>query len=418
MNDRSRLVHGAHGFRSSEPDGARRWLLTGVTGFIGREILVRILARDRDYVTVLVRPSDGACAESRVRELLESLYGERAGHLQSRVQVCAGDVSRPQLGLDPPKWQGLTRATHIVHMAARTRFDGALSEARRHNVAGVRRMLDLARAANERGILRSFVHVSTAYVAGAATHTVCAEDLDPNGSFRNVYEQSKAEAESLVRACFDELPCTVFRPSIVIGDSRTGEVANFNTIYWAIRTYLKGQRFMFANPDAPLDLVPVDYVADAMMHLIDQPASAGRTFLLAGGPETTVRLGDFAAAVTGFLRSPPAVMLSPRWFWMVHLVARLGLLPRRFRRLASNARSYLPYFSSNPRFDVVATQAALDAHGLRVPPISDYIDKIVGYCLARGFGDGSPMLARSRGNPSRSRSMRQTCSQQRLGTQR
>ncbi len=386
-----------------ETRAPRTWLLTGVTGFIGREFLVRALARPQDRVMVIVRPQEGRSADTRVRELLHTLYGTRAERYRKRIDVFRGDLTQPKFGMYAMTWEQLRKATHIVHMAARTCFDGTLEEARAHNVDGVRRMLEVARVAHAHGHLQSFVHVSTAYVAGARTDTVSADDLDPRGAFRNVYEQSKAEAEALVNAARDELPCTIFRPSIVIGDSRTGEVANFNTIYWAIRAYLRGQRHLFANGNSPLDLVPVNYVTDAMMHLIGQPQSVGRTFLLAGGKRTTVRLADFAKCITDCLGTPAVSLLSPKLFWTAKLAAWLGVLPPRMTRLIANANVYLPYFSANPIFDTRATEAALEGTGLEVPPVAEYIDTILGYCLAKGFGERSPMLARSREARARAR---------------
>ena len=124
----------------------------------------------------------------------------------------------------------------MIHCAATVRFDHSLDEARRINVEGTRRVLDFAAAAPR---LRSLAYVGTAYVAGDRTGLVRENELDAGQSFRNTYEQTKAEAEALVRSRLGSLPGVILRPSIIVGDSRTGVTSSFKMLYWPLKIYAR-----------------------------------------------------------------------------------------------------------------------------------------------------------------------------------
>ena len=178
-------------------------------------------------------------------------------------------------GLNSDNWQAVAQSTHLVHLAAITNFDVDLQVARQHNVFGVKNMIRLAQMAKQNGNLVHWAHVSTAYVVGSRTDKIKPGELNYGQGFRNAYEQSKNEAEQLLQPFLQAFPLTIFRPSIIIGHSETGKAGNFNTVYWAIRNYLSGQTKVYAKPDTPLDLVPVDYVVKAMSKLLKDRALDG-----------------------------------------------------------------------------------------------------------------------------------------------
>ena len=153
--------------------------------------------------------------------------------------------------------------TTIVHSAASVSFTLGIDEAREINLEGTRRMLELAELAQERGGLDCYGHVSTAFVAGNHPGGFAECDLDLGQTFHNSYEQSKFEAEQLVRS-HDGLPYTIMRPSIVVGDRNNGWTAAFNVLYWPLRAFARGLfTAVPAIPSAPVDVVSIDYVADA-----------------------------------------------------------------------------------------------------------------------------------------------------------
>ena len=174
-------------------------VLTGGTGFLGGEVLVRLLERDEAPVYVLVRAQDDEGAKARLEGLLDSLMGDAKPWSHRAIAVRA-DATRPWLGMSSRDRDWLAeRADRIIHCAASVSFTAGLDDQRRTNVDGTRRMLELAGHCARRGGLETFVHVSTAYVAGTHQGSFREDDLDVGQSFRNPYERTKFEAELLVR---------------------------------------------------------------------------------------------------------------------------------------------------------------------------------------------------------------------------
>src|SRR4051812_44380784 len=221
-------------------------LITGTTGFLGAEVLRRLAAREDRTIYALVRAgSDEEAAE-------------RLGDAPENVVALAGDITDDGLGLDA----GLaSEITDIVHSAASVSFSLPLGASRKINVLGTRNVLEFAHRCE---LLQSLSYVSTAYVAGDHRGAFAPGDLNVGQSFRNAYEQSKFEAEALVRK--SGLPTRIFRPSIIVGDSGSGWTPSFNVLYWPMRAYAKDlYKFIPARRSSPVDVVPVDHVADAIV---------------------------------------------------------------------------------------------------------------------------------------------------------
>jgi len=279
-------------------------LLTGGTGFLGMELIARLLDHDDGGDILLpVRAPDQAGAQARVDELLGSLY-ETPPAAAQRLRPLPADLVSPGLGLSDRDRDTVRRtATRIVHCAASISFTLPLEQARAINVEGTRRILDLAR---ELETLERVVHVSTAYVAGRGGGRFTETDLARGQGFRNTYEQSKYEAELLARE--SELPTVEVRPSIVVGESDSGWTPAFNVVYGPLRAYSRGS--LGAVPgrrSAPADVVPVDYVADSIFELSRRREAMGRTYALAAGPEasTVGELIDMSARAFGRRLSHP-----------------------------------------------------------------------------------------------------------------
>ena len=371
----------------------QRWFITGATGFVGREFIRQLLNQgvQPGNITVLVRAGRSDSSQQRFINALSDIV---AWNMLKSIHVIEGDVTEDRFSLSRKCWHQLEFVTHIVHMAALTRFDADLATARRHNVEGVRTIIKLAKAAAKNSTLKYWAHVSTAYVAGSRTDKVSPDDLDYGGQFRNAYEQSKYEAEQLLAPLKANFPLTIFRPSIIVGRSDTGVAGNCNTVYWAIRRYLSGQRKVYANADTPLDLVPVDYVVNAICKLIQNPQSVGKTIVLAGGDRTTVSLAEFATCIADYLDSPPPELVDPAKLKRLSLIIPLAKLSKRHRSFIEQAQSYLPYFSQNPRFDTSETEHLLAESKISVPYLHQYIDSLLDYCLQQSWGRRSIIVGR------------------------
>jgi thioester reductase-like protein len=348
---------------------SRPVFLTGATGFLGMEVMARLLERgDRDVIA-LVRAADDAAAQERLEDVMRKLWRDPSPY-QGRARAVAGDVTAPGLGLDTSTRARVAgEAGAVMHCAASISFDLPLEEARRINVEGTREIIALAREVEQ---LERFIHVSTAYVAGKVTGTFREDQLDAGQSFRNTYEQTKWEAEHLVIEAA-ELNPVIARPSIVMGESGSGWTPAFNVLYWPIRAFSRG---LFAEvparPEALVDVVPVDYVADALVHLLEDPSATGVVNLVSGRDACTVDdLVGMTSAAFGKER-PPVVAPGSTGTGSAHA--------------DDHAAVYFPYFDMDMVFDDAHAREVLGPAGIRCPHLADYFPRLIEYAQTTRWG--------------------------------
>jgi thioester reductase-like protein len=339
-------------------------LITGATGFVGMELLVRILEQtDRDVIA-LVRACDNEAAQRRIDEVIATLLSPADRPRRGRVRAQAADLTSPGLGLSSIARDRLAASIGaVVHCAASISFSLELEDARHINVDGTREILALAEQAHEHGGLDRFVHVSTAYVAGDQARRVSEDDGDVGQEFRNTYERTKLEAEEVVRA--SPVPTAILRPSVIVGDSATGWTPAFNVIYFPLQAFARG---LFPNvpgdADARLDIVPVDTVADALLELLRGPVREGAFHVVAGDTApTNTELATLAAEA--FDAEPPVFV-------------NLGEDPSAEMR----AGALVPYFSVRCTFDATRGRAL----GATPPPLADYFPTLMRYAREARWG--------------------------------
>jgi thioester reductase-like protein len=360
----------------------RSLLLTGATGFVGMELLARLVERTGHHVACLVRADDDADAEARLRGVREAVFGDRDAHA-GRMTALAGDLTQPRLGLGERHDAVAARVGSIVHSAASVAFDLPLEESRAINVAGTERVLALAGAANG---LERLTYVSTAYVAGERRGTVAEDELDTDARFRNPYERSKAEAEALVASRRDELPVTVVRPSIVVGESTTGWTAAFNVVYPPLRAFAAGAYPVLpARRRAPVDVVPVDFVADAICALHEHPEAAGGTFHAVAGRDAS-SVGELIVLGAERFGQRAPRLVAPAVFRRLVAPLLRRRAPRTVRRQLERSAVYFPYFAMRVRFDDTRARALLEPLGIAPPPLSGYFDRLVNFAEAARWG--------------------------------
>jgi thioester reductase-like protein len=353
--------------------------LTGATGFLGMEVLVRLLEEgDRDVIA-LVRASDDASARERIDGVLAKLWRDPAPY-RDRVRAVAGDVTRPGLGIGAAERTVLAEEVGaVLHCAASISFDMPLDEARAINVEGTREVIGFARECKSLGRLERFVHVSTAYVAGKYSGTFRERQLDAGQEFRNTYEQTKWEAEHIVRDATDLAPA-IARPSIVMGESDSGWTPAFNVLYWPLRAFSRGLFDQIpALPAAHVDVVPVDYVADALVCLLDSHDQG--VFNLVAGREAPFANELVELACDRFDRPRPEV------------VAEGG--PED----DEHGAVYMPYFDMEVVFDDSRTRAALPS--LQPPRLVEYFDTLIDYAEEVRWGKRSMTREEARERVSR-----------------
>ena len=329
-------------------------LITGATGFVGMELLARYLERGQRRIVTLVRASDDRRPASASTESWTTCSAPAPASTEAGSRPTP-PISRPpgSVSIRELRRELASRVSTIVHSAASVSFTLPLAEARAINVEGTRRMLEFADEARARGGLERYGHVSTAYVAGTHAGRFAECDLDVGQRFRNTYERSKFEAEQLVRSR-DGLPFTIMRPSIVVGDRRSGWTAAFNVLYWPLRAVARGLfTAVPADPGAPVDVVSVDYVADAVHALCEGEGGIGETYHLTAGTNVST-IGEIASAASRYFRQPLPKVMPPEDFdaWQGGAVERAAL---------EAGRAYFPYFSIATVFDQSAARAPAGA---------------------------------------------------------
>ena len=339
-------------------------LITGATGFVGMELLVRLLEREDRDVVALVRARDDAAAQARIDEVLELVLAPADRPPRGRVRGLAADLERPGLGLSRATREELVDSVSaVVHCAASISFVLELEDARRINVGGTREVLRLAAEAHERGALERVVHVSTAYVAGQRDGRVRERQGDVGQEFRNTYERTKLEAEQAVHD--SGLPAAILRPSVIVGDSRTGWTPAFNVIYWPLQAFARG---LFptvpGDPRARMDIVPVDVVADTLLELLTGPVRCG-VFHVVAGDDAMANERMATLAADAFDTEPPQ-FVAP------------GADPSAEMR----AGPLVPYFRVRCVFDAVRGRAI----GATPPPLEQYFPALMRYASTARWG--------------------------------
>jgi dephospho-CoA kinase len=346
-------------------------LITGFPAFTARRMIAQLLdAEPETKLYVLARDRFAPDADKLLGEL-------RAG---DRAEILVGDVCDMDLGLSSTEYHALTRELTWIHHLAGIYFMGVdVETARRVNVGGTRNVLELARDAAR---LERLVHWSTAMVSGNRAGTVYEEDLDAGQKFHNGYERTKYEAEQLVRAAMRQLPITVVRPGVIVGDSTTGEIDKLDGPYYLmvlIATNASGMRLpILGRGDSPLNLVPIDYVVEAAWHAARSVGAAGKTFHLVDPNPLTARAVFEGVAAHANTALPRGSIPRP--------LARAVLRTPGLARLGRGPLAFLDLLDHSVHYDSTNTAQALAGTTVRCPALVDYLPALVSHVLevARG----------------------------------
>lgn len=360
-------------------------LITGATGFLGTQIIQRLLLDTTYEICVLVRGGDASKQLSRAWWE----YPDLIDNIGLRIHVYNGDITQRYLNLTETDYNELTRnITHIIHTAADIRLNAPLNELRRTNVEGTVNVLQLAHQIHDDHGLTRFSHVSTAYVAGAREGLILEDSLTNEYGFLSNYEKTKFESELQVRN--SNLPVTIFRPGMIVGDSKTGYIKTFNTLYVPLRYYLTGkQRILPVNPSTKVNLVPIDYVTNAITNLTFNPRAEGLTFHLTAPYDSLPTLRELLKTVQKWSLKELNYKLPPP-LYMPFLGAFLQRLSRSRlvkSRLLETISTLSPYFNENRRFSRKNTDKLIGPYQLNW---QDYLHHLMEYAVYNGFFHRSP----------------------------
>src|SRR5580765_2433108 len=341
--------------------------MTGFPGFLATRLVKRVAQEDARFI-LLTQPM----FLSTARETVEQIQRE-TGAPGENFHIVAGDITEPDLGLAPDELERARReTTTIFHLAAIYDLAVGCDVAAHVNVEGTLNVNEFAKSVAH---LRRYHYVSTCYVAGKREGLIKEDELHHDKGFRNHYEETKYLAELEVDALKSELPITIHRPAVVCGDSRTGETAKYDGVYYLIhylRKWPGGLTLLnIGNRDVCLNLVPVDFVIEAMMALAKDARAIGATVQLADPtPLTTKELFDEISTVIGGRDSLATVPSG-----IVYPVLMLPFAPK----ITGLPHSAVPYFFLEQTYETARARELLEPHGIRCPRFPDYVGALVNF---------------------------------------
>ena len=341
--------------------------VTGFPGFIATRLVKRLAAEGARFI-LLTLPPLLELARTEAAEIASETSVEA-----EKFRIVAGDITNPDLGLSSTELERARRETTTVfHLAAI--YDLAVAEdiATRVNVGGTRNVNSFAKSIEH---LKRYHYVSTCYVAGKRKGLIMEAELPHEKGFRNHYEETKYAAETTVEALKSELPLTIHRPAVVCGDSRTGETAKYDGIYYLIhylRRWPGGLTLLnIGNREVCLNLVPIDFVIEAMVALAKDDRAIGATIQLADpAPLTTHQLfAEISKAIGGrdSFATVPARIVYPTL--MLPLAPSITGLPH----------SAVPYFFLEQIYDTTRARELLEPYRIYCPKFPDYVGALVNF---------------------------------------
>jgi len=357
--------------------------LTGATGYIGAHVAANLLERHDATLNLLVRGRDLHDAEMRLWNALQlhMPFPRFYEHLQAKIRIFPGDLTSPQFGLDRDGYDRLVHTTDsVIHCAASLNRKSEKS-CLNVNLRGTLEVVQLARRSHYYHGLRRFSNVSTVAVAGKRNHEVVTEDrsIDWERSDYDPYARTKKFCEHMVRELLPEVPLTIFRPSIVLGDSRYPETTQFDMVRSFV--FLAGLPVLPFRPHDKIDIVNVDFVADAISTLHMKPNPQYDTYHLSSGKDSqTFQELTKALAAEQNARAPLFAPVLEGSFGAV--VNALSNGRGRAGRGAALMKVFLPYLVWNTVFDNTRVTAEL---GKKPVPFSQYSFPLLRFSRQHNF---------------------------------
>ncbi len=344
----------------------RHVLVTGYPGFIGKCLVRKLLKEEPDSTfSLLVQEKFLKDANQYIRSIRQQG--------RDKIQIFTGDIADIHLGLSAKELKQLQRqVTDIYHLAAISYLGVAKTKMWRVNVQGTTNILEVA---EETRHLKRFNYVSTCFVSGNREGVITESELSEGQDFRNAYESTKYEAEKKVRKAMGKLPVSIYRPSIVVGDSKTGEIGRFDGPYFLgillVSSPLSVPLPLPGKGEAPLDMVPVDYVVDSIYHLSQVPAAENKTFhIVDSNPMSARKVYEIIAQQAG--KKPSRIRLS------AGLTKTLLKIPG-LEKVSRAHRQAIDYVNTMAIYNDTNTESLLRGSGIHCPRFETYMHNLINY---------------------------------------
>jgi len=357
--------------------------LTGGTGYIGAHVAANLLEQHDATVNLLVRGRDPRDAELRLWRALQLHlpFSKFYEYLQAKIRIFRGDLTAPQFGLEPADYDRLVHTTDsVIHCAASLNRKSEKS-CLNVNLRGTLEVVQLARRSQYYHGLQRFSNVSTVAVAGKRNHEVVTEDrlIEWERSDYDPYARTKKFCEHMVREMLPDVPLTIFRPSIVLGDSRFPQTTQFDMVRSFV--FLAGLPVLPFRPLDKIDIVNVDFVADAISTLHMKPDPQHDTYHLSSGRSSqTFRELTQALAAEQNKRGPVFLPVLEKPF-----ASGVNILANRKGPTGHGAalmKVFLPYLTWNTVFDNTRATTEL---GRRPVPFSQYSFPLLRFSREHNF---------------------------------
>jgi nucleoside-diphosphate-sugar epimerase len=341
--------------------------ITGFPGFIAGRLVEKLVKPETQFFLLVQPPLVG-----KAMAQIEAISETTSTPLEA-FSIVEGDITQPSLGINNADLVTVQyETTEVFHLAAAYDLAVAKDVAFNVNFEGTRNVNDFVHSVRN---LRRYNYISTCYVAGKREGLIREDELEHNAGFRNYYEETKYLAEIEVEQLKATLPVTIYRPSVVVGDSKTGETAKYDGIYYLIHYLRKAPGLLrvlnVGNPTVRLNLVPVDFVVDGMAALARDPRAVGKTIALADpAPLTTAELFDvIARAMTGRKSEFSPSRKLAEWFLNTRVSPAITGLPHHA----------VPYFFISQTYDTKVAKALLRPHGISCPRFAQYVENLLDF---------------------------------------
>ncbi len=347
------------------PDATETVLLTGFpANFLARRLLTKLLATQPKTRVICLVPRRFM---ERAAELLDQLDPLEL----ARVELLRGDSASMDFGLGGRRYRDLAASIDVVHHCAAVTYPGVARElAERVNIGGTGEVLELVDASDR---LQRLVFWSTAHVSGAREGHVHESELIRPARFHNAVEETRFRAEAMVREAMERVPTVILRSSNIVGDAHTGEIDRLEGAYLLILLMLSTPIDLRVplpgRGDAPLNLVPIDYVVDAGHAIAGDPRAVGRTFhLVDERPLSARRVFELIAQATGHR--------GPRGRVPTQIAAALLRTPG-IEKLSQVPRAFLEQLATDVVYDARNTRELLAGTSIECPPAANYLPIMV-----------------------------------------